>query len=452
MAEVSAREIALKVLKGVDEEGAYANIALNNALEHYHPGKLDRTFATELVYGTLRALNTIDWVLARFLRHPLASQTVWVRNILRMGTYQLLFMNRVPASAACNEAAKLAHKYGHPGQVKFINGVLRNISRHQNEISFPDINEDPVGHISLRFSHPTWLVKRWLDEFGVQETIQLCQVNNTPAPVTVRTNTLKTNRQELARKLLDEGLNVSETNYTPEGLNIEGFLSLRSLETFKNGLFQVQDESSMLVGHVVNPASGARVLDACSAPGGKTTHLAQLMNDSGEIIAVDVHPHKLDLIKNNCHRLGITSVQYLNADSRALPEKLESWADYVLVDAPCSGLGVLRRRPDARWRKEPGQLSAIVKLQREILESAARCVRPGGVLVYSTCTITREENHDQVKNFLSTHQDFCLGDITQLLSPELDKDGTMEKGYLQILPHVHGMDGFYIARMRRKRV
>ncbi|MCL6635983.1 MAG: 16S rRNA (cytosine(967)-C(5))-methyltransferase RsmB [Peptococcaceae bacterium] len=450
MSGISAREMALEVLRAVEEEGAYANLALNKVLEKYRPGKLDRAFATELAYGALRSLNTLDWVLGQFVRQPLSSQTAAVRNILRLGVYQLMFMDRVPPSAACNEGAEMARRHGHAGMVKFVNGVLRNVSRSLKEIQFPRLEDSPVEHISLRYSHPAWLVERWLKEFGPEDTMALCRANNEPAPNTVRTNTLKITRAGLVERLRREGLAVRETVFAPEGLVIEGFLSLGSLASFKEGLFQVQDESSMLAARALMPATGAFVIDACSAPGGKTTHLAQLMENRGRILAVDVHPHKLALIAENCSRLGVTIVEGLARDARELPEQYNNQAGFVLVDAPCSGLGVLRRRPDARWRKDPVQFPAIVELQSGILESAARCVREGGVLVYSTCTITGEENLGQVENFLARHPEFALEDLTPLLPAELDAAGTLKRGYLQILPHRHGMDGFFIARMRKK--
>ncbi|MDD3652954.1 MAG: 16S rRNA (cytosine(967)-C(5))-methyltransferase RsmB [Desulfotomaculaceae bacterium] len=451
MARISARELALQVLRYVDEEGAYANLALNQVLEKYQPGKLDRAFATELTYGVLRSLNTLDWVLAKFIKRPLTSQTVALRNILRLGVYQLMFMDRVPHSAACNEGTEMARRYcGHPGAIKFVNGVLRNVARRIKEIRFPEIKQNPVEHISLRYSHPAWLVERWLKDFGLKETILLCRANNEPAPNTVRTNTIKITREGLAARLRKDGLTICQTDYAPEGLRISGLFSFNSLEAFHEGLFQVQDESSMLAGRALMPSSGTCVLDACSAPGGKTTHLAQLMDNQGEIVAVDIHPHRLKLIKENCERLGIEIVQGFTGDARELPEIMHNWADYVLIDAPCTGLGVLRRRPDSRWRKEPGQIPAIVQLQAEILTSAARCLKKGGVLVYSTCTINHEENLGQVKHFLRRHPDFILEDLSQFLPVGLDLEGTMAGGYLQILPHYHGMDGFYICRMRKK--
>lgn len=450
MPKISARGLALRVLIDVEQEGAFANLALNKVLEKHRPGKLDRAFATELAYGVLRSLNTLDWVLAQFVSQPLDRQTLAVRNILRLGVYQLMFMDRVPPAAACNEAAELARQYGHKGVVRFVNGVLRNVARRLGDIKYPALEENPVEHIALKYSHPAWLVKRWLKEFGPEDTIAICRADNEPAPNTIRTNTLKTNRDDLVERLSREGLSVVKTGFAPEGLYIEGFLSLGSLESFQAGLFQVQDESSMLAGRALAPLPGSLVIDACGAPGGKTTHLAQLMENRGRILAFDIHPHKLALINQNCTRLGIEIVEAACADARELPADLHGMADFVLVDAPCSGLGVLRRRPDARWRKDPDEIPALVQLQSEILKSASLCLKDGGVLLYSTCSIAHEENLGQVENFLAGNPWFELEELDRNLPGELDHKKTLSRGYIQLYPGSHGMDGFFIARMRKK--
>ncbi|AGL02241.1 16S rRNA (cytosine(967)-C(5))-methyltransferase RsmB [Desulfoscipio gibsoniae] len=447
--KISARETALKVLLAVEEREAYANLALGAVLDKMNPGKLDRAFITELVYGTLRTQNTLDWALSRYLRRSLPELTAAVRNILRLGTYQILFMDRVPDSAAVNESAILARRHGHEGIVKFVNGVLRNLVRGKKQLNYPDPNEDPVQYIALRHSHPAWLVRRWLNDFGFAETEALCAANNQPAPNTVRVNTLKTSAAELIEKLATLGVKATRGQYAVDCLQLQGFVSLGGLAPFKEGLLQAQDESSILVGQAVRPAPGSRVLDVASAPGGKATHLAQLMQNQGVIMALDVHEHKIKLIEENCRRLGVQIVQPVLADARQIPEKYTGWADYVLVDAPCSGLGVLRRRPDARWRKGEEQLAALAELQAQILESAAAVLKPGGVLVYSTCTITCEENLGQVKSFLHKHADFQWESLAELLPDSLDYTATMGRGYLQLLPHIHGLDGFFIARLRK---
>lgn len=446
--KLSARELALQVLVAVETRDAFANLALRSLLDRENPGRLDRAFATELVYGTLRSLNTLDWVLVQFLAKPLKKQTPVIRNILRMGVYQILYMDRVPDSAACNESANLARHHGHPGVVKFVNGVLRNIARRKNSISFPDSNEDPVKFIALKYSHPDWMVRRWLDMLGFEETVELCRANNQSAPITVRTNTLKITREELADRLRNEGLTVTPTLYAPEGIKLEGVYAPGDLNAYKEGLMQVQDESSMLVAHALAPEPGAKVLDMASAPGGKTTHLAQIMGNEGKIVACDIYAHKLELVRDNYRRLGITIIETCEGDARELSRRFKDWADYVLLDAPCSGLGVLRRRPDARWRKNEGQIKELKSLQREMVDEAARCLVPGGVMVYSTCTLTEEENIDLIKKFLATHDDFQLMSLQGYLPAQL---GDLHKGYIQLLPHKHHTDGFFIARLQKKR-
>lgn len=448
------RETALRILMDVESKKAFANLALSAALGENETGKLDRAFITELVYGTLRTLNTLDWTLGKHLRRPLSGLTVPVRNILRLGAYQVLFMNRIPESAAVNEAVKLARRFGHAGTVKFVNGVLRNLVRSGTELDYPDPGKEPVEYISLRHSHPQWLVRRWLKEYGFEETEALCRVNNQPAPNTVRVNTLKTDTGSLQALLHNQGIETVKGKYADNCLHLDGFVSLGGITQFKAGLFQAQDESSILVGQALRPEPGTQVIDVAAAPGGKSTHLAQLMQNRGEIIALDVHEHKINLIKENCRRLGVEIVHAFQADARKITDQNLSpqlMADYVLVDAPCSGLGVLRRRPDARWRKEEIQIRELAELQAQILNAVDRVLKPGGVLVYSTCTITREENLGQVEAFLAKHSEYEPEPLTGLLPGELNRDNTMQKGYLQILPHVHdGLDGFFIARLRKK--
>lgn len=454
MEKKSAREMALEVLYAVDREGAYSNLALNRVLEKYRPEKIDRGFITELVYGTLRTLYTLDWVLAGFLKQPVGKLPVRIKNILRMGVYQILFMARVPDSAACNESANLARKYGHAGTVKLVNGVLRNVARNQAQLEYPDINKDPVRGIAVRYSHPEWLVARWIEEYGAADTERLCRANNEVPPNTVRTNTLQTSREKLQEILAGEGVDCREGRLAPETLVLDGFTSVGALTAHRTGLFMVQDESSTLVGHAVNPRPGSLVIDACSAPGGKSTHMAQLMNNQGRIISCDVHPHKMKLIEENAARLGITIIEPVVVDAAELDSRYREMADCVLVDAPCSGLGVLRRRPEIRWRKHPAEIAELHRLQLRILLSAGKCLKSGGVLVYSTCTLTHEENIDVINDFLQQCGNFQLeslvGHLPEVLQ-QMPGATTMNKGYIQFFPHVHGTDGFFIARLKKSR-
>lgn len=451
MQKHSARDLALKVLYSVNEEEAYSNIELNKVLVKYDPVKLDRAFITELVYGILRFRGTLDWVLGQYMSRPLDKISPWIREILRLGVYQLMYMDKVPPSAAVNESVNLAKKYGHQGVVKFVNGVLRNISRNLENITFPEISKDPIGHMAAKYSHPRWMVERWIAEFGVDNTEAICIANNSNPPNTVRTNTLKTSRDDLARVLNNEDIATEFCKYAPEGLNIRGFKSIGTIPEFSQGLFQVQDESSMLPAHALSPQPGSLVIDACSAPGGKTTHLAQLMENRGKIIAADIHRHKMDLIRENAERLGIDIIETLLTDARQLQEKFSEQADYILLDAPCSGLGVLRRRPEIRWRKKPEIITELQQLNRDLLAKVAKCLKPGGRMVYSTCTITAEENQQVVEEFVQNNPDYQFGDILNFLPHDLpgcnDRKGM---GYIQLLPQVDGMDGFFIATLEKK--
>ncbi len=449
----SAREVALLVLHAVEEEGAYTNIALNRVLEGQNLNKLDRNLATELAYGSLKKRGKLDWVLAKFLSRPIEKLDSWIRDILRLGIYQLLFLDRIPVSAACNEGVNLAKIYGHQGTAGLVNGVLRNIERNIKTLEFPKPEEDLVEYLIVNYSHPRWLIEKWLKELGQEATVALCMANNEIPPLIVRTNLLKLDREQLMATLDAEGMITSPTQYVAEGVVVKEMFALNKLASYRQGLFQVQDESSMLVGRIVNPHPGQTVLDICSAPGGKTTHLAQLMQNQGKIIALDLHPHKLKLVEENCQRLGVNIVETKTFDARELPAEWATAADCVLVDAPCSGLGVLRRRPEIRWRKDCAQLAELATLQKELLTKAAACVKPGGTLVYSTCTITPEENQFVMEYFNANHPEFKQVDLTPYLPEALRLEGIdnqASQGYLQLMPHLHGTDGFFIARWERK--
>lgn len=448
----TAREVALKVLYQIEAKDAYANLALSQALKQKDLNQLERGLTTELVHGVTRTRNTLDWILEQYVKSGLKKLTPWIRNILRLGVYQLYYLDKIPPSAAVNESVKLAKKYGHAGTVKLVNGVLRNVERGKMTLKFPDLATQPVEHISIKYSHPDWLVEKWLKEFGVEETIKLCQANNRPATNSIRTNTLKITRAELKEVLAGEGVECKESYFTPEGLIIDNFSSLEELSSFRKGYFLLQDEGSMLVSHLLKPEARDFIIDACAAPGTKATHLAQLAEDQGRIVACDVHEHKINLIMDNCRRLGIKSITPRVLDARKLGLAYAGQAQGVLVDAPCSGLGVLRRRSDARWRKEPGQLAELSALQLEILQGTSSALKPGGALVYSTCSIAPEENLGVVEKFLKQNPHFRLESILDLLPFALERQEdreTAKEGYLQFLPHIHGTDGFFMARMVR---
>ncbi len=446
--KASARETALEIIQRVHDSGSYANLLLSAVLSRTALSEKDKALVTELVYGTLRTQGSLDWIIAQCSTRSLTEIPPKALDILRMGCYQLVYLTKIPARAACFESVELAKKFFHSGIASFVNGVLRSIARKKEKLSWPSFREDPLNFISLKYSHPLWLVKMWVEDLGIDETIQLCQANNRYPPVTIRTNTLKCESPELLKSLVDRGLKVTKSRLFGEGLVLDHAGDPGTLPEFKKGFFFVQDESSMAVSHVVSPHAGEAILDCCAAPGGKTTHMAELMQDQGRIVAVDIAAQRLNLIRANVERLGITSVELRQGDATDVHSLVAETFDKVLVDAPCSGLGALARRPDARWRKSLSQIEELSILQSKLLASAASSVRTGGALVYSVCTISHQEGIEVVKGFLRSHSDFVLDDVATFLPEKL----RLEEPYhwVQFLPHKHGTDGMFIARMTKK--
>lgn len=445
----TGREAALRALRDVDVKAAYANLALDHHLSGSKLEGRERALATELAYGVTRRRATLDWAISQVATRPLEKMDPWVRNILREAVYQILYMDRIPHSAAVDQAVELAKQYGHAGLAKFVNGVLRNLIRRLPELKWPDEAAEPIRALAVKHSYPEWLVSHWLERFGRGEAVRLLEAGNQVPPLTVRVNRLKATREEAAAALAEEGVRTEPTRHSPQGLIIRDLTSaswLYRLKAMKQGLITVQDESSMLAAAVVAPQPGWTVIDVAAAPGGKSTHLAELMDNQGHVIALDIHPHKVDLIEQNAARLGTTIVQAVCLDARRVGEMMPERADAILCDLPCSGLGTLSRRPDARWRKSPEDVEALVPVQRAILESAAKALKPGGVLVYSTCTIQPAENEELVEAFVADHPEFRFDNIWGYLPESIAREGQAE-GYVQLLPHVHGTDGFFIARM-----
>lgn len=442
-----ARDAAVRIVYRVLREGAYSNIAVKQELDKGGLAKLDKALVTEIVNGTLRNLTRIDWVKSQYVKKSKIEP--WIEDIIRCGIYQLLFLDRVPDSAVCNESAELARKHSHEGTVKFVNGVLRNISRNKDKLEYPDKENDIVKYLSVFYSHPEWMVEKWVKDFGRGFTEELLKANNETPPFTIRCNRLKISKQELLKLLSEEGIECEEGRYNAEALYIRGTAALEDKASFKQGYYQVQDESSMLVAHIMEPKAGDRILDMCSAPGGKTTHIAELMDNQGEITARDIHRNKLKLVEESCSRLGIGIVRTELYNAMELDKASLEKYDKVLLDAPCSGLGVMRRKPDLRWKKEPDNFGELAKLQRDMLELAAKYVKTGGVLVYSTCTINKTENIDVVKGFLESNPAFRLESIIGQ-TPENLKCESAAQGYLELFPNTHGTDGFFIARMGKR--
>jgi 16S rRNA (cytosine967-C5)-methyltransferase len=409
---------------------------------------LDQAFVREVVYGVLRWQGKLDWIISAYSHIKPHRMERAVIIILRMGAYQILFMDRVPSRAAVDESVKLAKGVKKGDAAPFINGILRGIAEKRKEVPYPDLQTDPLDHIATIYSHPLWMVQRWVDQWGAEEAIALCQADNQIPPFTVRVNTLKGTREEALTQLYDEKIAATPTPFSPVGITITNPPPLDTWGLLQEGLLQVQDEAAQFISMLLNPQPGERVLDVCAAPGGKTTHLAQLMGDRGEIVAMDVNQPKLGLLQENCRRLGITIVKALAHDATApLPFPPGSFGR-VLVDVPCTGLGTLRRNPDGKWRLKEADIPRLQQIQGKILTQAATMVKKQGLLVYSTCTMTPEENEGVIDPFLSESNEFRLEDASLALPSECE--GLVDsKGCLRTLPHRHGMDGFFSARMRR---
>ncbi|SJZ30911.1 16S rRNA (cytosine(967)-C(5))-methyltransferase RsmB [Selenihalanaerobacter shriftii] len=443
----NARQVAIESVYRVNEEDGYSNLTLNHLLQKYDVTSRDRALATELVYGSLRMRNNLDWVLNQFANRKVKKMDGWTRNILRLGLYQIRFLNGIPGPVACNETVELAKEYQHRGAAKFVNGVLRNILRNLDSIEFPDLKDDPVQHIRFKYSFPQWMVETWVKEYGIQKTIDICNAFNQVPEKIIRKNSLKISSKELQNKLINNGLEIEEIKDIPQAFRVSNYSRLSKLDSFKAGEFYIQGLYSILVGHILKPQLGERVLDLCSAPGGKTTHLAELMNNQGEIVANELHLNKIDLIKENCKRLGIQIVTTQVQDGREV--EFNQSFDRILVDAPCSGLGIISKKPEIKWKKKPQDIHTLSQLQLELLINGSKFLKKGGELVYSTCTIAAKENIEVLNRFLAKNSDFNLVDLTSQANDFGIPSKFIKEGSIQLLPTWKENEGFFIAKLKR---
>jgi len=432
------RERTLAILCGT-ERGTFADSLLDASRREFDVR--DSAFILELVYGVLRHRSLLDWTLERFSANPLKTTDIETRNILRLGAYQLLFLDKVPVSAAVNTSTEMAKEYGRKSG--YVNGLLRNLERNRNSLPRPTF-DDPVRQLSVQYSHPEWLVRRWVMRFGQARTEKLVTACNRPAPLVIRTNILRTTRDELKQALVAEGADARETQYSSAGLELLSSPGLKNLAAFREGHFLVQDEAAQLVGMIVAPKPGETVLDACAAPGGKATHLAELMGNQGSVVALDSDVGRLNRVVENSTRLGTTIVRPVAGDAAKFSDGL---FDKILADAPCSGLGVLRRHPDGRWTKGEKIVAERQAVQSAILTNCAALLKPGGALVYATCTTEPEENEDIVNTFITSRRgEFRIDDPRQYLPPPvaplIDPDG-----FFRTFPEEPSMDGFFAARL-----
>lgn len=430
---INERELVLEILLTVTRDGEYSHIALKNVLDKYqYLEKNSRAFITRLSEGTLERMIELDHIIDQFSKVPVRKQKPVIRNILRMGVYQLKYMDTVPASAACNEAVKLAERKGFRSLKGFVNGVLRNISRNMENIKMPKREDGEIPYLSVSYSMPEWIVKVWEKDYGISKTEEMLQALLSEPELSIRVNEGKITPGDLKTRLETEGVTVRQNETLPYAFFISGFDHLRALPSFEEGLFYVQDESSMRVAELAQPEDGNFVIDVCAAPGGKSIHIAEKMHGTGHVEARDLTPYKVGLIEENIRRCETKNMSAVCMDARIKDDASVQKADIVIADLPCSGLGVIQKKKDIKYKMTPEKQKDLAVLQREILSVVHMYTKRGGTLIYSTCTINRAENEENVAWFLREYPEFTLVSMEQ------------------ILPQAGRCDGFFLAKLKRK--
>ena len=429
---VSVRELVLEILMEVNEKEQYSHLVLRDVLNKYqYLEKQERAFLTRLTEGTIEHMLEMDFIINSFSKVKVKKMKPLIRNLLRMSVYQIKYMDAIPDAAVCNEAVKLAKKRGF-GQLRgFVNGVLRNIARELSHLQYPDEKLEPVRFLEVTYSVPTWMVEKWIADYGYEQTKSICQSFLEERPITIRTNLTKISPEALKERLEQEGVQVQPVEHLAYAFEIQGFDYLQSLESFQEGLFYVQDISSMMVAETAQPEKDSYIIDVCAAPGGKSSHLAEKLAGTGMVEARDLTEYKVSLIEENIERHGLTNMNAVQMDATILDEASIEKADVLICDLPCSGLGVMGKKTDIRYKMTPEKQADLVQLQREILSTVHSYVKLGGTLVYSTCTIHKEENEGNVAWLLKNYPQF------ELISQQ------------QMFPGGVYHDGFFIAKLKR---
>lgn len=446
---LNLREMALEILLETEKNGAYPNVLLKQTLDKYlYMEKQERAFLTRLVEGTVERKLTLEYFINSVSKTPVHKMKPVIRCILRMAAYQIFYMDSVPDSAACNEAVKLAQKKGFHTLKGFVNGVLRNLSRQKDAIRIPEEGKEPVRALSVQYSVPEWLVEKVIQDYGMDHAKKMfAALYENVGATTIRVNNSKISTEECGKLLEAEGVQVRKAAYVENALEISGYDSLGFLDSFQKGYFQVQDVSSMLVGLAANPKENDKVIDVCAAPGGKSIHVADLLKGSGHVEARDLTDYKVGLIEENIFRCGLKNMTARRKDACVFDEASRETADIVIADLPCSGLGVLKKKSDIKYRVTQAQIEELVSLQRDILKNVAAYVKTGGTLIYSTCTIAKEENDLQV-DWILENLPLKLVSLKGCIDEQLLKN-TDREGCLQLLPGREKADGFFLAKFQK---
>jgi 16S rRNA (cytosine967-C5)-methyltransferase len=443
--KLDLRHMALKILMRCQKRTCTLDKSIDTAESQLKSlSRQDRNLCNAIVFGVLRHREYLDFIIKSFSKKPFANLDILVLYILRIALFQLLFLDRIPAFAAINTSIELAKKQTNQGTAGFINAVLRNAEQNHHTLALPDLNKNLLAHICIGHSYPGWLIKRWIRFHGGEKTLALCRSINTIPPITLRVNTLKMQRKALGNLLETQDLGVAYTNESPDGIHISSpGKPVTEIEGFSQGLFQIQDEAAQLVSQILNPKPGEIILDACAGLGGKACHIAQLMNNRGKVIASDLESHKLDSLGAEARRLGIENIRVRQIDLlKATIKDFDGYFDRVLLDAPCSGLGVMRRNPDTKWKRTLKDVLRLSAQQKKMLNAAANLVKPGGILLYAVCSCEPEENEQVITAFLQKRKDYSL-DTTM--------EGIKTADHLfKTYPDGHIMDGFFAARLKRR--
>lgn len=436
------RGTSVKILNRIERTDSYLEKLLEHELKNSELNGNDKALLYEIVHGVVRWMGRLDWVLNGFYKGTFSKGIPNLKNALRVALYQILFLDRVPDHAAVNEAVEFIKKLHGQRPADLTNAVLRNIIRSKNGIRYPDQNEDLLGYLAAYYSHPSWMIKRWLERFGREETEALMNANNERPFLTLKVNSLKISSREFQSLLNSVNLKFNQGKYLPEFFKLHNLTNITQWQYFNEGYFYIQDESTGLACRLLDAQPGMRVLDLCAAPGGKTSYLADMMNNKGEIVALDRYDSRLEILRKNINRLGVNIVNTVETD--AMEFESEPF-DKILADIPCSGTGTLSKKPDIKWKKDLFDIRKLNELQYGLLEKAASLLKVNGHLVYSTCSIEEEENFHIVKKFLENNNNYKLVDASSMYPPELlDKNGC-----IQTLPHKHGLDGAFAAKIVR---
>jgi len=443
-----ARTLAVKILTRVERTDSYLEKLIDYEIKTENLNDYDKSLLNEICHGVIRWMRRLDWFLNGFYRGQWEKCMPEIKNTLRVALYQILFLNKIPDYAAVNEATEFVKRISTQKHADVVNGLLRTIIRTKEELVLPTREIDEIKYLGILQSHPNWMVKRWIQRYGFDDAEKLCEANNKRPILTVRINTLRINKGDFLNKLSERNIVYRFCKH------IDNFITLRLMskiyldEDFQNGYFAIQDESAGLVAQLLNPEGTDLILDMCAAPGGKSTHIAQMLNNKGHIVAVDKYDAKIRVMRENTERLGVTNIEFVQDDADDFTSEIITTQrfDKILLDAPCSGLGVLSKKPDIRWKKEVEDIINLSKIQRRLLGNAAKYLKPNGVIVYSTCTIEPEENMEVVKDFLVNNPGFTIDNASKYVNREL----VNEDGCIETFPHRHGIDGSFAVRLMKQ--